>query len=189
LSIRITLPDSETFVPEFDLNYFQFDIDFPSENLSSLSAAYDEWSFLDPDSPLQSDDENYDSFICPSEININAFLSYEIDSEPHESKQLLKRRERKVNSTFFEPPLGELRHLCIGVTLDKTSELHFDSVKLKYSNIRCRVVDLSNHTSLIGFSSQIHDSTSNIRVFDKSESQGCRNIDVERHVSITCIFI
>ena len=27
------------------------------------------------------------------------------------------------------------------------SERHFDSVKPEYSNIRCRIVDLSNHTS------------------------------------------
>ena len=103
------------------MNSTQFDIDFPSENFPSSSAAYDQWSLLDPDSPLQSDDEDNDTFIFPPEIDIKAPLSYEIDSEHHESKQLPKRRGRQVNSTFLEPPLGELGHPCIGVTLDKAA--------------------------------------------------------------------
>ncbi len=64
ISHAAPLPDSETFVPEFGLNYPQFYLDFPSQHLSQTSEFHidEQTSFLDPLSEREGSDSDFDNW-------------------------------------------------------------------------------------------------------------------------------
>lgn len=118
------LPDSETFVPEFGLNYSQFYIDFPSENSSQASEfsvnIHEQTSFLDPMSEYERSDSEFE---LPPPFDIESLYMRPVQAQikDNDHDQLPKRRGRKINSTFTHPPHGELGHPWIGWRLDKAS--------------------------------------------------------------------
>src|SRR5436190_2419789 len=108
----ITMPDSETFVPEFGLNYPQFYLDFRSQHLSQTSEFHidEQTSFLDPLSEREGSDSDFDNWEV---FDVGPLPAHAAQTQPKgnagsDHNQLPKRRGRKTNSTFTRPPHGEL---------------------------------------------------------------------------------
>jgi hypothetical protein len=120
ISHAAPLPDSETFIPEFGLNYSQSYIDFPSKHVEFRSNIYEQTSLLDPLSEREGSDTDLDNWQLPAPIDVGPLPGPE-NNGSNDNDQLPKRRGRKTNTTFTHLRHGELGHPWIDWRLDKAS--------------------------------------------------------------------
>ena len=121
LLITIELSAISQYVSEFELNYPQFYINFPSEH-SSVDT-HEQGSFFDPLFGNDENDSDFDNWESFSSLNADSLLTHSAQTQVENSddNQLLKRRELKINFTFTHSSHGELRHFWIDWRLDKAS--------------------------------------------------------------------